>query len=285
MGLLSRALALATFKSFSGTLTESPGIDFFEIAEESCMGQCAVITQVDGSYHIKQNHGFTAETIVRSVSSADFWNGVFAQETENGWIIKKGEDISPFSHLFSESDREGLESLMLRRVTRTDGSDIIWIGNGGASSIKAADALLEKIVASGIDFPAADSIPHEDPPDGLSANLFEIDFSDVVESVPQHDANYSLELLLSLSRTIFYGAYHLCGTVFASPNRCAVSRDSCIRAVIFSACEIDAYVLNTQLSQALSPYFSADALEALQVYGIGLESSPPSIFAFLQTSD
>jgi hypothetical protein len=294
MGLLRRVLSYlrkSQIKTASETGVFQEGIEFYRHAEKAGMGPCAVLIMVDGVYCIKQSFGLTAETIVRSASSSDFWEGVFTAAYDGGWLVKKGGEVSPFYQFFSEADREKLESLMLKRFSLGDGSGAIWVGYGGKDAIPAADALIQKIIPLGIDFPIVDSAEKSgqpEMPEGLLANLFEIDFSDVVEALPQSmltAQNYSLELLLSLAHTIFYGAYYECGSVFVNPNSCNMSRDSCLRAVVYSACEIDPYVLYLQLAAVLTPYFPDTALEALQIYNIGTASTPASVLSFLRASD
>lgn len=282
MGLLSRALLDLQEKPYAVFSGELSGINFSEAAREAGLNSCAVFVQIDGIYCIKQFYGFCARTIITSVSQADFWDGV-ADGGENYLAVPKNK-LPPFYQLFADEDKKNLSALLIKRFKLRDGSNAIWLCADGESAIPASDELLEKISKAGIDFPFEDAFTHQ-PHKNLPANLFEIDFSDVVEALPESGANYSLELLLSLSRTIFYGAYALCRPLFANPNCCYLSRDTCLRAVIYSACEIDAYLLNTQLQQILSPYFSSTVLEALQIYGIGAAESKAAILSFLQTAD
>ena len=281
MGLLSRALQDLKKNPCVIVSGELSGIDFSAAAREAGLNACAVFAQINGIYCIKQFYGFCARTIAVSVSSADFWDG--AGISENYLAVKK-DKLTPFYQLFAAEDKKNLSALLIKRFKLCDGSSAIWLCSGGESDIPASNALLAKIVKTGIDFPLDDGFIHR-PPKNIPANLFEIDFSDVVEALPESGANYSLELLLSLSRTIFYGAYKLCKPLFENPNCCCLSRDTCLRAVIYSACEIDAYLLNTQLQQILSPYFSSGVLEALQIYGISTAESEAAIVSFLQTAD
>ena len=282
MGLLSRALWDLQKNPCAEDSLELNGIDFLEAAREAGLNACAVFVQIGGIYCIKQFCGFCARTVVESVSSADFWDGV-AGGDENYLAVTK-DKLPPFYQLFADEDKKNLSALLIKRFKLRDGSNAILLCAGGKSDIPASDALLAKIAKTGIDFLLDNDFIHH-PPKNIPANLFEIDFSDVVEALPEHGANYSLELLLSLSRTIFYGAYKLCKPLFKNPNCCCLSRDTCLRAVIYSACEIDAYLLNTQLQQILSPYFSSSVLEALQIYGIGTAKSEAAILSFLQTAD
>jgi hypothetical protein len=197
-----------------------------------------------------------------------------------------GKKLAPFYQLFSDEDKELLETLLVKRFTLSDGSSVIWISSDDETTIPAADGMIKEIIKSGIDFLQDDSLQQTlDLSEDKKANLFEIDFSDTIESLPENDANYSLEMLLSLSRTIFYAASHLCQVLFKKPNICIPSRNSCVRAVIYSSCEIDPDLLYLQLQKLFTPFFPETAFEALQVYGIGSSGSSASIRSFLQTTD
>ncbi|GMO47101.1 MAG: hypothetical protein Pg6C_09200 [Treponemataceae bacterium] len=296
MGLLRRVLLYlknSRINTAPETRAFQEGIEFYRYAEKMGMGPCAVLILIDGVYCVKQSFGFTAETIIKSVSSPDFWEGVFTAPEDGGWLVKENGETASFYQFFAEADREKLKSLMLKRFSLRDGAAAIWMGYGGKDAIPAADKLIQKITATGIDFPITDfGGKNEQPviPAGLLVNLFEIDFSDVAEALPQstltaQNVNFSLELLLSLARTIFYGAYYLCEPLFAKPNSCNMTRDSCLRAAVYSAGEIDPYVLYLQLAAALTPYFPDTALEALQIYNIGTASTPASVLSFLRATD
>jgi hypothetical protein len=282
MGLLSRALKELQKNPMSQVSDEFDGIDFYADAQHAGLNSCAVLVEIDSVFCVKQFYGFCARTIVTSVSSADFWDGAIRRD-EDYFVVTKDE-LSPFYQLFAEADTQNLRSLLLKRFKLPDGTNAIWLCYGDETAIPASDELLAKIAQTGIDFLHAEPVVHQAPKD-IPGNLFEIDFSDVVEALPPNDANYSLELLLSLSRTIFYGAYKLCHALFQNPNGCYLSRDTCLRTVVYSACEIDSFLLNTQLQQILTPYFSSDVLEALQIYEIGAAVSEASILSFLQTAD
>jgi hypothetical protein len=280
MGLLEKVLANKL------TDTDAPalaGIDFYALAEKSGIGSCAILAQIDNYYCFKQFHGFSSQTVIKSIATTDFWDGVL---TGDDWHIMTGKKLTPFYQLFSDEDKELIKTLLIKRFTLYDGTSAIWISSDGKTTIPVADGIINDIIKSGIDFLQDDFLQKTlDLSEDKKVNLFEIDFSDTIESLHENDANYSLEMLLSLSRTVFYAASHLCQVLFKKPNICVPSRNSCVRAIIYASCEIDADLLYLQLQKLFTPFFPETAFEALQVYGIGSSGSSASIRSFLQTTD
>ena len=61
----------------------------------------AIFAEVDGNFQIVLNHGFDAETVRKSISTRDFWNGTLASD---GRHILQGESLSGLYQLFSRRD-------------------------------------------------------------------------------------------------------------------------------------------------------------------------------------
>ena len=61
----------------------------------------AIFAEVDGNFQIVLNHGFDAETVRKSISTHDFWNGTLASD---GRHILQGESLSGLYQLFSRRD-------------------------------------------------------------------------------------------------------------------------------------------------------------------------------------
>lgn len=61
----------------------------------------AIFAKVDGNFQIVLNHGFDAETVRKSISTRDFWNGTLASD---GRHILQGESLSGLYQLFSRRD-------------------------------------------------------------------------------------------------------------------------------------------------------------------------------------
>ena len=61
----------------------------------------AIFAEVDGNFQIVLNHGFDAETVRKSISTRDFWNGTLASD---GRHILQGEPLSGLYQLFSRRD-------------------------------------------------------------------------------------------------------------------------------------------------------------------------------------
>ncbi|MGI5174004.1 hypothetical protein H0R92_10465 [Treponema sp. OMZ 840] len=77
-------------------------VDFHRFADES-RNSFAVFVEFDGNFRIVLNHGFNAETVRKSVSSRDFWDGTVS---DSGWHILHGDSLTGFYQLFSRHDSD-----------------------------------------------------------------------------------------------------------------------------------------------------------------------------------
>ncbi len=107
-GLASKYAAGVTADSVTGAENESAAVPFvdslltdFHRFADGISAHFAVFAEVDGNFQIVLNHGFDAETVRKSISTRDFWNGTLASD---GRHILQGESLSGLYQLFSRRD-------------------------------------------------------------------------------------------------------------------------------------------------------------------------------------
>lgn len=107
-GLASKYAAGVTAGSVAGAENESAAVlfvdslltDFHRFAD-GISAHFAVFAEINGNFQIVLNHGFDAETVRKSISTRDFWNGTLASD---GRHILQGESLSGLYQLFSRRD-------------------------------------------------------------------------------------------------------------------------------------------------------------------------------------
>lgn len=117
--------------------------DFHRMADEIRLTGFAVLFSVNSGYKIILNKGFNAETVRKSVSTADFWNGMLQDET---WHFIKGEALNPFFQLFSAYDAS-FDCLSIKKTSHK-GCPFIFIAAGEIADVflqKQLDALMPLI--------------------------------------------------------------------------------------------------------------------------------------------
>lgn len=99
MGLYN--LACAALNNAAHEYIDNLFTDFHTAANESRLAGFAVFFPQGSEFRIILNKGFNAETVRKSVSTADFWNGMLNEE---GWHFIRGDALTPFFQLFSAYD-------------------------------------------------------------------------------------------------------------------------------------------------------------------------------------
>ncbi|MBO5137986.1 MAG: hypothetical protein J6B81_05790 [Spirochaetaceae bacterium] len=86
--------------------------DFHHFAELAGIEKCALLVPFGKRFFMQYSHGFDADTIFKSISTSDFWNGTCPNAKD--WRIFKGSSLEPFYQLFSEQEKNKLEYLQIK---------------------------------------------------------------------------------------------------------------------------------------------------------------------------
>lgn len=119
MGLLSHMEAiLASDSSFwdAGSMADSSQkqkiADYHSFSKRTALKQSAVLVPFGRRFFMRYEHGFDAETIFKSISSVDFWNGTIPQNQQ--WHSFSGDELEPFYQLFSKDCIHNLTHLHIK---------------------------------------------------------------------------------------------------------------------------------------------------------------------------
>lgn len=124
MGLYRRAHALLNAGE-NENVTVIPLDDLFtrfrHFAETGIVERFAVLTELSGSFRIVFSCGLNAQTVRKSLSTRDFWNGTIEN---NAWHTFNGRQLTPFYQLFSAADTAFLTELNIKKLENTEPKSI-----------------------------------------------------------------------------------------------------------------------------------------------------------------
>ncbi len=136
MGLLSHMEALHAVESsqrekvftecsaFSSSTTEL--IDFHDFAKKNDLPFCALLIPFNNHFFMRYSHGFDVDTILKSVSSVDFWDGTIQKDK---WVTYSGSTLEPFYQFFSQNFLTTLNTLHIKTFDVLDTKVIFLILN------------------------------------------------------------------------------------------------------------------------------------------------------------
>lgn len=107
MGLLSKASTLDT---------NIPGLAFSDFINKNSLKFCALLEKNNINYFVKNSLGFDAHSILSSVSTVDFWNGI-CPESRRIYNFSDS-DNSPFLQLFSERLKEKVKEISVYKNSK-----------------------------------------------------------------------------------------------------------------------------------------------------------------------
>ncbi len=256
-GLLHRAESIHG-KTIPAAERREP-FDFHDFANEIGLRKTAILVPYASRFFMRYAHGFDAETILKSVSTADFWNGTFPGIRE--WQRVDGTRLEPYYQLFSSDEIHRMQSIYLKSFPLPSdiaARAIMLIADEADVSPETMDPLMEEladcICSDMICFPYNMKLPRfetfasETDPQTLPFTLF---FSDAIaESV--RNANTDQEAAAILEATVFSEIYvRLCAHI-GSPDRCIPDTAMKVKLYLQSQEPLDADIILFQCKKTLA---------------------------------
>ena len=119
MGLLSHMEAILARDSSlldAGSMVDSSQkqkiADYHSFSKRTALRQSAVLVPFGRRFFMRYEHGFDVETIFKSISSVDFWNGTIPLNQQ--WHTFSGNELEPFYQLFSKDCIHNLTHLHIK---------------------------------------------------------------------------------------------------------------------------------------------------------------------------
>ena len=163
--------------SIASHLDDKPkqGLAFSDFILKYNIKICAVLEKIDNNYSVNNCIGFDGGSILSSLSSFDFWQGICPDQNKIYSFSSKDNSITPLLQLFSLKMKEQL-------------SEINIVKNSENRILLVCNAELSKEVLN--DFPASDFLKHKCSTDVLNKFIkeasvllkFQINLNEAVES-------------------------------------------------------------------------------------------------------
>lgn len=87
--------------------------NFEKIARKYTLDKLALFVKDGNNFFISYSYGFNKESITKSFSTCDFWNGTVNTDK---WNVYEKEDLIPFLQLLSSDDKFNIEKIYIKRI-------------------------------------------------------------------------------------------------------------------------------------------------------------------------
>lgn len=292
MGLLSHILEMERRRAASKepNLTaatahhEIEGNDFYAWCEKQKFSHAALFQRDGDVLYIIKAVGLDAETIARSYSSKDFWDGTL--KTDAGWqsVSREEAAFASFNQFLSDDARNKAQTL---HFIRLEDSVLMLVQEDDDFTLSANAESVKRAIIRILSAPPAP----EDTQATASAVVRGLQIADAallvlsvrtavenaIQSVSFRDETAKEKIL----QTIYHEVYRTCALLFQRPNCCVPGKNGELRIAFFSKNGTDERLLRFHIARTLA---SAIALPEKDVTLLRAGSSPDTqgIMSFLQ---
>lgn len=189
-------------------MNEKNRLDFFDYVNKYNLSQCAVFRLNNGVFQIDTCYGFDCNSILKSVSTVDFWNGLIPQKNTPLLFSKKDNSIQPLYQFFSDNLIDTIDSIVLYRSQE----DVILFCSSSSieTLIEDKDFFTQFCSLDKFDFDFAfsnDDIYFNDNPAAAKANTYIINLYDSIKDFIENQ-NISENQKLHFEQVIFYNVFY-----------------------------------------------------------------------------
>ena len=189
-------------------MNEKNRLDFFDYVNKYNLSQCAVFRLNNGVFQIDTCYGFDCNSILKSVSTVDFWNGLISQKNTPLLFSKKDNSIQPLYQFFSDNLIDIIDSIVLYRSQE----DVILFCSSSSieTLIEDKDFFTQFCSLDKFDFDFAfsnDDIYFNDNPAAAKANTYIINLYDSIKDFIENQ-NISENQKLHFEQVIFYNVFY-----------------------------------------------------------------------------
>ncbi len=277
-GLLARAKEFENSKQTSKEM-QNPLMTFVSFAQKNFFDVCGILSSKNDFYYLRKSFGLDLNSIVNSVSTKDFWDGIIS--SKNNWNIFEDENLNPFFQLFSDKVKENLKKIAILPFLHDGEQNYFFIINPENSTLKTDNDFVSLLTETlQYDF-SEHSLEDFNFNKGFSvspANLFIVSaklaltsaFSNFNEQIIPHLKNAAMEVIFESLKKLF-----------AFPNICTLGSDEEIKCVLFAKEEIDEKLLQFQLNNSIKDFFDNDSFSNLLVLCAGICQNQKGTAIFL----
>jgi|GEM_PF-4803664 len=248
---------------------------------------------VDGMYILKKVCGIDAETIFKSFSSPDFWNGIITQSDK--WIDFNKEDksINCFYQFFSEEAKDYLYSIhFLRFINNDETLYFAFIEYKNDSSIHTEKPNISEYFISDLVFNTQyffsvnnnfDSLEEKISSnlDTNSCTLARLSFADLFCKLEENNKLVTENLSKTVENTLFEEIVFLFSEALDEFNISLPKSNFEFRIALFSGSILSGSLLHCQFMQLLQPIFNSIIEDSVFVHIVGFTKDSSEIKKFL----
>ncbi|MDE7139755.1 MAG: hypothetical protein K2O09_03225 [Treponemataceae bacterium] len=292
MGLLSHILELerrwaaAKEQPLNATAAhyESESNDFYAWCEKQNFSHAALFRRDGDVFYIIKAVGLDAETIARSYSSKDFWDGTL--QTEAGWqsVSREEAAFASFNQFLSDDVRNKAQTL---HFIKLEDSVLMLVQEDDDFTLAANSETVKRDIIQILRTQPAPEDMHATAAavvKGLQiadAALLVLSVRTAVENAIKPVSFRDETAKEKILQTIYHEIHRMCAILFQRPNCCMPGKNGELKIAFFSKNGTDEQLLRFHIAQTLA---SAIALPEKDVTLRTAGSSPDTqgIMSFLQ---
>ena len=270
---------------------DEPLMFFHNFAEEVGLSKACVLMPYKNGYKMFFSVGFDTNSLNKSFSTADFWDG--ALKTDD-WFCYSNEKLTPFFQLFSSNDIEDIKHLHIRRLIYADNKTCIFIVAEESTTPILDSETLDMVLPSITEcLEKADSViksynieikkPVETELNKTIASATDEGFTGnklVISPCPIYRQIFELASENDLY-VLFSCMISKLNEMIKAPDVFYFTPEHEIRLIIFSKNEFDSDIYAAQLKNAFSNIFSENKADLLSVTSEGKSSSKFELSDFI----
>ena len=286
-GLLSRAEHILHSARFS-CKTDEPFVFFSSFVEELGFSKVCILLSDENLFKMYFSYGFDSSSFQKSVSTKDFWDGTIPSED---WFQASDEDIVPFRQLFSEDDNAEISLLHIKRFELKETSCIIIIAEYTKQTLVDTDM---------VDVVLPSLYPHIEhcieTKRIISGALFATKFETAVNtenSLIENAKGYmftvsldnffnSFDYLSAEASLLLFKSLHYAINILTKLPDILYADDHAIKLIRFCNGELDDELYAYQLKKTISPIFTPEKSDLIEIKCEGSSSDINVLIDFLQ---
>lgn len=175
-------------KSLNATKAEPQDrLDFFEFIKDHSIPYAQLFVKEKDHYYSKYSYGLDGKSIISSISTFDFWDGLLPEKYKLYTFKTQDNSISPLYQFFSDNIKDKINLICLYKCKD---DSIFLFCNYPAEQDFIQTAFIDALF--------------NQQQNGKSTQIFELDFSEAIDSyiIANHKNNYKDILFTSLSNAI-----------------------------------------------------------------------------------
>lgn len=263
---------------------ESESNDFYAWCEKQNFSHAALFRRDGDVFYIIKAVGLDAETIARSYSSKDFWDGTL--QPDAGWqsVSREEASFASFNQFLSDDVRNKTQTLHF--IKREDSVLMLVQEDDDFTLAANAEAVKRDMIQILCTRPAP-----EDRHATASAVVSGLQIADAallvlsvrtavenaIQSVSFRDEAAKEKIL----QTIYHEIYRRCAVLFQRPNCCMPGKNGALKIAFFSKNGTDDQLLRFHIAQTLASVIALPEKD-VTLQTVGSSSDSQEIMSFLQ---